>query len=102
MRQTIVGLAVAVAATLSAAPASACGYSGCGTPGWNYNYSGWTGAYSRPSCGLPSPCGVTALTPWQYGHLTAARSPYAVAPQYYYVNQGPTSTGPGLLAPAPT
>ena len=101
MRQTMVGLAVAVAAMVSTAPASACGfYSSCGTPGWNYNYSGWTGNYSQPSCGLPSPCGYT--TPWRYGHLSQTTAPYAVAPQYYYVNQGPTYTGPGLLAPAPT
>src|SRR5205085_8641149 len=60
------------------------------------------GGYSQPSCGLPSPCGVGALSPWHYGHLAQPASPYAVAPRYYYVNQGPTYTGPGLLAPAPT
>ncbi len=109
MRQTIVGLAVALAAAVSAAPASACGYSGCGSPSWNYNYSGFYGNYSSP-CGvscLPvatpcaSPCGY-ASTSWGYGRLPYPAQPYATLPQYYWVNQGPTYTGPGLLAPAPT
>ena len=94
MRQTISGLAAAIAVmTVSAAPAMACGglfpgyggacvqsyvptqhyggcYSGCG---------GWT--YER----LPDPV-------QQY------HSVYPVQ-QYYYVNQGPTYTGPGNWAP---
>jgi hypothetical protein len=97
MRQTISGVAAAIAVmTVSAAPAMACGglfpgygsacvqshvptqyyggcYSGCG---------GWT--YER----LPDPV-------QQY------HSVYPVQ-QYYYVNQGPTFTGPGNFAPYPT
>jgi hypothetical protein len=99
MRQTMMGLAVAFAAAASAAPASACGYSGCNTPSWNYNYSGFYGNYSYPACNA---CGTSYGTPWRYGHLPYPAQPYASAPQYYWVNQGPTYTGPGLLAPAPT
>jgi hypothetical protein len=96
MRQTISGL-VAAAAVLaaSAAPAMACGwgypcgpayippvpvYSGCGAcGGWGY---GW--GYER----LPDPVE-------QYHRYSTA------LPQYYYVNQGPTYTGPGNFAPYP-
>ena len=48
MRKTIAGLAVALAVAASAAPAAACGYSGCSSPSWNYNYSGFYGNYSAP------------------------------------------------------
>jgi hypothetical protein len=88
MRQTISGL-VAAAATLavSAAPAMACGwgypcgttyvpvYSGCGACGWGFER-------------LPDPA-------VQYHRYSTA------LPQYYYVNQGPTYTGPGDFAPYP-
>jgi hypothetical protein len=94
MRQTISGLVAAIAlATASAAPAMACGgglfyVSPCAqayipTYGYSGCYSGcW--AYER----LPDPAR-------QY-HLS-----YQL-PQYYYVNQGPTYTGPGDFAPYPT
>jgi hypothetical protein len=95
MRQTISGL-IAAAAMLaaSAAPAMACGwgypcgqvyapiYSGCGTCG-GWGYGGW--GFER----LPDPAA-------QYGRYSTA------LPQYYYVNQGPTYTGPGEFAPYPT
>jgi hypothetical protein len=100
MRQTIVGLAVAVVAAVSAAPASACGYSGCSSPSWNYNYSGFYGNYAAPVAPCASACGGGYAT-WGYGHLSYPAQPYATLPQYYWVNQGPTYTGPGLLAPAP-
>jgi hypothetical protein len=97
MRHTISGLVAAVAVVAaSAAPAMACGgffdscspcgyvsscatayapvYGGCGGCGW------W--GFER----LPDPA-------VQY-HSTAVGSP-----QYYYVNQGPTYTGPGNFAP---
>src|SRR4051812_31916558 len=91
MRETISGLVAAIAAmTVSAAPAMACGgvfggscyvpapvYSGCNSGcGWGHER-------------LPDPVE-------QYGVAT----PYA-GPQYYYVNQGPTYTGPGMWAPRP-
>ncbi|HUN98846.1 MAG TPA: hypothetical protein VMU69_21775 [Bradyrhizobium sp.] len=97
MRQTISGL-IAAAAMLaaSAAPAMACGwgypcgpayvpavpvYSGCGVCG-GWGYGGW--GYER----LPDPVE-------QYHRYSTA------LPQYYYVNQGPTYTGPGSFAPYP-
>jgi len=100
MRQTIVGLAVALAAAVSAAPASACSYSGCSSPSWNYNYSGFYGNYSMPVSPCLSACG--GYSSWGYGRLPYPAQPYATLPQYYWVNQGPTYTGPGLFAPAPT
>jgi len=92
MRQTISGLVAAIALVMvSAAPAMACGgvYGGaCYVPpypyaGCNGGCGGW--AYER----LPDP-------ELQYGAHVYAR------PQYYYVNQGPTYTGPGAFAPYPT
>ena len=84
MRQMISGLVAAAAVMFAAtAPAAACGfttcapvapiYSGCNTGCGGYGYS--YGAYER----LADP-----------------------ATQYYYVNQGPTYTGPGAFAPYPT
>ncbi len=104
MRQTIVGLAVALAAAVSAAPASACGYAGCSSPSWNYNYSGFYGNYSTPVAPCATGCGGYGAA-WgydHYGRLPYPAQPYATLPQYYWVNQGPTYTGPGLFAPAPT
>ena len=99
MRQTISGLVAAIAVvTASAAPAMACG----------------GGGLFQSSC---SPCGQTYVSPcaqpeayvapveqtcntgcggWAYERL-----PDPVH-QYYYVNQGPTYTGPGNFAPYPT
>ena len=84
MRQTISGLVAAVAVMAAGvAPASACdtgcapcGYSNCGA-GYVQTYAG----YER----LPNP-------EVQYHHPVAP-------PQYYYVEQGPTYTGPGDFAP---
>jgi hypothetical protein len=92
MRQTISGLVAAIAVvTVSAVPALACG-----------------GGLFQGSC---SPCGE-ALSPCAPapvltgcdscgGGWTAERLPDPVQ-QYYYVNQGPTYTGPGDFAPYPT
>jgi hypothetical protein len=76
MRQMIAGLiaAVAFAMTMAAAPAQACAVvDPCG----NYGYRGYAG----------------------YGYGVRERLPN---PQYYWVNQGPTYTGPGNYAPYPT
>ncbi|TWB01498.1 hypothetical protein [Bradyrhizobium stylosanthis] len=84
MRQMISGLVAAAAVMfVGAAPAAACGfstcapvapvYSGCNTGCGGYGYG--YGAYER----LAEP-----------------------TTQYYYVNQGPTYTGPGAFAPYPT
>ena len=89
MRQTISGLVAAIVLTAaSAAPAMACGYGGCApyAPAYTTN----TGCYT---------CGG-----WEYERLTDPETQYHVAeptPQYYYVNQGPTFTGPGAFAPYP-
>lgn len=84
MRQMISGLVAAAAVMFAATvPAAACGfnpcqpvapvYSGCNTGCGGYGYG--YGAYER----LAEP-----------------------TTQYYYVNQGPTYTGPGAFAPYPT
>jgi hypothetical protein len=82
MRQMISGLVAAIALVAAgAAPAMACGETPCGQAyipapvysGCDTGCGGW--AYER----LPDP-----------------------VQQYYYVNQGPTYTGPGNFAPEPT
>jgi hypothetical protein len=94
MRQMISGLVAALAVTAAGiAPAAACGF-GCGP------------------CGYVSPCGAAYAPPYYgyYGYpgyagfelLPDPEVQYqnAVAPpQYYYVDQGPTYTGPGDFAP---
>jgi hypothetical protein len=87
MRQMISGLLAAAALTVAgAAPAMACGYGPCSLPyGYNpyaHNYVGW--GFER----MPDP-------ELQYHSVERV-------PQYYYVNQGPTFTGPGAFAPLPT
>lgn len=108
MRQKIMGLiaGAVLAATMSAAPVQACttvdpcgnwGYyssgNGCGS-GWgcgNSNgYAGYDYGYNGYSYSVPERLSdPTAGFPSQ-------------SPQYYYVNQGPTYTGPGNYAPYPT
>ena len=78
MRHLIKGLIAAVA-VMAAAPAMACGYSPCAGP-----------VYAAPvavSTGC-NPCGG-----WVHERLPDPEQ------QYYYVNQGPTYTGPGNWAP---
>ena len=78
MRHLIKGLIAAVA-VMAAAPAMACGYSPCAAP-----------VYAAPvavSTGC-NPCGG-----WVHERLPDPEQ------QYYYVNQGPTYTGPGNWAP---
>ena len=80
MRQILKGLIAAVA-VMVAAPAMACGYTPCGQP----VYAAPVAAYA--GC---NPCGG-----WVRERLPDPEQ------QYYYVNQGPTYTGPGNLAPRP-
>ena len=106
MRQTISGLVAAIAVmTAGAAPAMACG-----------------GGLFQGSC---SPCGPGYVSPctqtyvptvtysgcntgcggWGNDRLTDPVTQYYASPvqhQYYYVNQGPTFSGPGAFAPYPT
>lgn len=90
MRKTITGLVVALAtATASAAPAMACGYNpwvGYVSPCVRAYVPTYTYAYT--GCGA---CGG-----WAFERLAEPST------QYYYVNQGPTYTGPGAFAPYPT
>jgi hypothetical protein len=90
MRQTLfAGLAAAAAlVTLSAAPAMACG--------------GYVASGCSP-CGYvaPSPCGGAAYGGYYgYGVPEYERLPDP-SPQYFYVDQGPTYSGPGMFAPRP-
>src|ERR1700748_3504281 len=105
MRQTIKGLLAAFAVmTAGAAPAMACGFGGCspcaavspcGTsyaPAYSYEptYS-YAPSYSYSYGGGCGSCGAG------WGHERLAEP----TTQYYYVNQGPTYSGPGSSAPYP-
>ena len=99
MRQTISGLFAAFAVLFAgAAPAMACGYSTCGSPcGYvspcAQTYYAPTYSYGTTGC---STCGTGWGTGYGYQQLAEPET------QYYYVNQGPTYTGPGAYAPYPT
>ncbi len=93
MRQSILGFLAAIAVmAASSLPASACG--GC----WGCGYAGPCAApYVQPHYGCANACGAAferLPDPEVQYH-----SPPAAPPQYYYVNQGPTYTGPGDFAP---
>lgn len=82
MRQLLSGAIAALAlVAIGSAPAMACGASPC-APGYygGYGYSVYYGGYA---------------------HLPELSTPPG-APQYYWVNQGPTYSGPGMFAPVPT
>jgi hypothetical protein len=92
MRQSISGVLAAIAVmTVSAAPAMACG----------------GGLLVAPSACAPcaqayvSPCGEGYVAGYDYGVAAYERLPDP-SPQYFYVNQGPTYSGPGDFAPVPT
>lgn len=90
MRHLITGLVAAVA-VMAAAPAMACGYSGCYAP--QVVYSAPVVAYTSSGC---NPCGGVG-----YGYGYERERLADPVEQYYYVNQGPTYSGPGAWAPAP-
>ena len=79
MRLILKGLIAAVA-VMAAAPAMACGYAPCAAPVYVAPV-----AYGYAGC---NPCGG-----WVRERLPDPEQ------QYYYVNQGPTYTGPGNWAP---
>lgn len=96
MRQYLLGLAAAVAVAASSAPAMAyCG--GCApAPAVSYGYSyGYTGCARA----FANPCTYGAAN-WAVATVPAPVTYYAVQPRYFYVNQGPTYTGPGMYAPS--
>jgi len=107
MRQTISGLVAAIAVmTVSAAPAMACGGlfgSSCSPCGQSYVSPC---AQSYVPVTVDSEC--YAGCGWTHEVLSDPEQEYGAAshhyarPQYYYVNQGPTYTGPGSYAPYPT
>jgi hypothetical protein len=106
MRQTISGLIAAVAVvTASAVPAMACGGglfgSSCSPCGAAYvSPCAQTYVPSQSYAGCDSGCGG-----WAHERLPDPEQQYytsSVPQQYYYVNQGPTYTGPGNFAPYPT
>jgi hypothetical protein len=106
MRQKIAGLiaGVVLAATMSAAPVQACSsLEPCG----GYGYYGYgNGCGNGLGCGASY--GYGAGYAYGYGYSVPERLPDPTvgfpyqSPQYYYVNQGPTYTGPGNFAPYPT
>ena len=105
MGQTISGLVAAIAVvTASAAPAMACGglfESSCSPCGQAYVSpcaQSYVPTVGYSSCN--SGCGG-----WAYERLPDPVQQYYLSDrvqQYYYVNQGPTYTGPGDFAPFPT
>ena len=94
MRQMISGLVATAAVMLAGvAPAMACGFGSCSPCGTGYVSpcaSAYAPNYSYGGCGAGCEVG------WGYERLALP------ATQYYYVNQGPTYTGPGAFAPYPT
>jgi hypothetical protein len=101
MRHLISGVVAAVA-VMAAAPAMACGYySGCASScGYGYGYSPcvqprYVAPVATFSYGYGYGCGSTCGG-WVTERLAEPNT------QYYYVNQGPTYSGPGNWAPQPT
>jgi hypothetical protein len=96
MRLTISGLLAAIA-VMSAAPAMACGgglFDGsCSPCGQSYVSSCAPPVYVAP---VAAYSGCNTCAGW-----ARERLPDPVQ-QYYYVNQGPTYSGPGNWAPRPT
>jgi len=92
MRGMISGLVAVAAMAAGVAPAMACGGSACAT------------GYVSP-CASPAyvnvPAGFAGCD-WGFEHLADPTTQYRYAnprPKYYYVNMGPTFTGPGAFAP---
>ena len=85
MRQMISGLVAAAAVMfVGSAPAMACGFSPC-----------------QPVAPVYSGCN-TGCGGYGYGAGYGYERLAEPTSQYYYVNQGPTYTGPGAFAPTPT
>jgi len=109
MRKTISGLVAAFAVmTAGAAPAMACGGGLFGGSCWPCGQ-----AYVEPCApqvyAPPAPVyyysGCNTGCGWGFDRLADPVQQYHASPvqhQYYYVNQGPTYTGPGAFAPYPT
>lgn len=99
MRKTMTGLAAFVAVmTVSAAPAMACGYSSCATSCGG----GLLQAFANPCGGYAYGGGYGYAGYGSYAGNAYSYYDRLPSPQYYYVNQGPTYTGPGAYAPIAT
>jgi len=98
MRQTFAGLiaGAALAATVAASPAQACAVSDPCSPYYRSYNTSYHHGYGY-GCGGYNTCGVRERLPDPTGPIV-----HGGGPQYYYVNQGPTYTGPGNFAPHPT
>lgn len=104
---TVAGLAVAGLFVAGSAPAMACGYTSCGAPcgyatpcGPSYTYEPAPAVVAPPP--VYSGCGACGVATYQ--RLAEPSTQYYTEPrstQYYYVNQGPTYSGPGSFAPYP-
>jgi hypothetical protein len=100
MRQMIKGLvaAFAVMTAGAASPAMACSYGGCCGVVASPCAAAYAPAYTYGpaySYVYGSGCG-TCGNRWAYERLAEPTT------QYYYVNQGPTYSGPNMFAPQPT
>jgi len=94
MRQLISGMVAAVA-VMAASPAMAwCGYSSCSPCGYSTCATAYVAPVVSYSYGYGYGCGTGCG--WATSRLADP------VQQYYYVNQGPTYTGPGSYAPVPT
>jgi hypothetical protein len=99
MRQSISAIVAVVGfAIAGAAPAMACGYTPCGAPAYGYQSYAYPPAPVYPYQ-APYACG--AGCGYGYGYGAAYERLAEPTAQYYYVNQGPTYTGPGRFAPYP-
>lgn len=98
MRHLISGVVAAVA-VMAASPAMACGYYSCATPCYSYSpcvQPRYVAPVASFSYGYGYGYGCGASCGWATARLAEPTT------QYYYVNQGPTYTGPGSWAPQPT
>ena len=107
MRQTISGLVAAIAVmTVSAAPAMACGGGGLFGSSCSPCGQGYASPCAQSYVPAPVYSGCNTGCGWAHERLPDPVEQYGAAPyaghQYYYVNQGPTYTGPGSFAPYPT
>ena len=101
MRQTISGLVAAIAVvTASAAPAMACG-GGLFQSSCSPADRPMSARARSPGLRSPAPAYSYSGCNTGCGGWAHERLPDPVQ-QYYYVNQGPTYTGPGNFAPYPT
>ena len=103
MRQATLGVVAAVAAMAAgAAPAMACRFTACSPCG--QTYSPCEQVHTPPV--VNAGCNNTGCGGWAYERLAEPTTQYQYyaqpAPQYFYVNQGPTYSGPGAFAPYPT